>query len=459
MLTAEEEVNSIKYSIELDHCYTSRLSPSQTKPADPLPDISSSEIDESLCADLNKSLNSSSISSNNTSALTSTKQKVLSMPPKIVKQPARPRRASNAMQPIANNQKSAGTNARSANTVEHSNNSQIKEDNDAEEDELFSSSESSDSEESFSDGDFGPKPFRRGVRARGGRRGLTTRGGSMSASRRRASSKQMDGDQVKRLDVEMAAAVTAMKNPEKEDKSDKHNHSRNKKQLKVLNAKKKDDTSVLSTSAGEPPPTPVEINVLQTTNQVKANLINANMCKGDMILTKVGQNRSNQKVMFIPKQIGANSNDVKNVSFKKQVTIPKGKLIISQNSKVPVTKEGKVLLSPMVVNTSNTQQQQKQQQPLVRQIVNPVEVKAESIQSPVQSQKTVHIVKSKPGEVKKERKKSDVISDSSIKVLNEAAKTMETKTIGKYNKKILCSLLWISNRYIRSDYFRNYLVI
>ena len=37
MLTVEERQNSLKHSIELDHCYTSRLSPAQPKPADPLP--------------------------------------------------------------------------------------------------------------------------------------------------------------------------------------------------------------------------------------------------------------------------------------------------------------------------------------------------------------------------------------------------------------------------------------
>lgn len=41
MLTVEEQQNSIRYSVELDHCYTSRLSPSDPKPRDPLPTIDS----------------------------------------------------------------------------------------------------------------------------------------------------------------------------------------------------------------------------------------------------------------------------------------------------------------------------------------------------------------------------------------------------------------------------------
>jgi len=85
-----------------------------------------------------------------------------------------------------------------------------------------SSMESSESEPSDndSDSDFGPRNVRRGnVRARGGRKGITTRGGSMTAIRRRGQNKQMDMEQVRRLDMEMAAAVNAMKTPEKDDKA------------------------------------------------------------------------------------------------------------------------------------------------------------------------------------------------------------------------------------------------
>lgn len=37
MLTVEEQQNKIRYSIQLDHCYTSRLSPNDPIPRDPLP--------------------------------------------------------------------------------------------------------------------------------------------------------------------------------------------------------------------------------------------------------------------------------------------------------------------------------------------------------------------------------------------------------------------------------------
>lgn len=43
----------------------------------------------------------------------------------------------------------------------------------------------------------------------------------MAATRRRGPNKHMDMEQVRRLDMEMAAAVNAMKSPEKDDKSGK----------------------------------------------------------------------------------------------------------------------------------------------------------------------------------------------------------------------------------------------
>lgn len=48
MLTVEEQQNSIRYSVKLDHCYTSRLSPSDPKPRDPLPVVDSPTSDDGL---------------------------------------------------------------------------------------------------------------------------------------------------------------------------------------------------------------------------------------------------------------------------------------------------------------------------------------------------------------------------------------------------------------------------
>lgn len=43
MLSVEEQQNTIRYSIQLDHCYTNRLSPSDPIPRDPLPIVDSPE--------------------------------------------------------------------------------------------------------------------------------------------------------------------------------------------------------------------------------------------------------------------------------------------------------------------------------------------------------------------------------------------------------------------------------
>lgn len=46
MLSVEELQNSIRYSIQLDHCYTTRLSPSDPIPRDPLPIADSPESND-----------------------------------------------------------------------------------------------------------------------------------------------------------------------------------------------------------------------------------------------------------------------------------------------------------------------------------------------------------------------------------------------------------------------------
>lgn len=46
MLSVEELQNSIRYSIQLDHCYTTRLSPSDPAPRDPLPVADSPESND-----------------------------------------------------------------------------------------------------------------------------------------------------------------------------------------------------------------------------------------------------------------------------------------------------------------------------------------------------------------------------------------------------------------------------
>lgn len=378
MLSVEEKQNSIKYSIELDHCYTSKLPPMQPKSAN------SSDI--IVCSDINESSFDSSVSSTGINN-SSTKQNV-SVPPKIIKQAIstvrRARRASTIQQ----------NNSTNLSTVQSEKPIKIHNENDIEEDKIFSSTESSESEESFSDSDFGPRPMKKSVRARGGRRGgggLTTRGGSIVASRRRASNKQ--------LDLELAATVSAIQTPKKEDKSEEYSINESKKQMKIFNTKSKID---------EPVAAPVEANVLQTKNQVKANLINANMFEGSMILTKPEPNK-NKKVLFIQKHSVVDSSERKTnfVGIKEHLTIPKSKLAISSyNSSPSTTKDGKSLFSSNFSEKETTLNLQAAAAPVIREIDKSVKeiTELQKVELPVKS--TV---------VKKEIKKPDAICDSSVK--------------------------------------------
>ncbi|XP_011503816.1 PREDICTED: death-inducer obliterator 1 [Ceratosolen solmsi marchali] len=436
MLTVEEQQHSIRYNIELDHCYTSRFSPSESKLTASLPDFTTFDIDESMCIDLNKSgshtpmlLPISSTNVNN-SSMTSLKQKLTSTLPKIVKQPvsmgSRLRRASTALHTITSTPKLT-VNARVASNLIQENKLHVKIDNEVE-DELLLSSESSESEESDSDSDFGPKSYRKGVRARGGRRGLTTRGGSMVASRRRGYNKQMDSEQVRRLDLEMAAAVSAMKSPEKNEKADKQSPGKSKK--KSFGCKKKDELDTPVSLINEI--LPIEQNILQTTNQVKANLINTNMLKGDMILTKPGQSQ-NQKVIFVQKQLTMNSNDIKPINNKKQLTAQKNKTITSQNSKLNNNKDITMPSSTLLKEASILQQSTGIQQNMI-----PVEMQIESVQGSIQIQKigSPTILKMKSTETKKEKKKAETTLETLIKPVVDSSKSVEIKTFIAQRKTV-----------------------
>lgn len=46
MLSIEELQNTMRYNIQLDHCYTSRLSPNDPMPRDPLPIVDDSESND-----------------------------------------------------------------------------------------------------------------------------------------------------------------------------------------------------------------------------------------------------------------------------------------------------------------------------------------------------------------------------------------------------------------------------
>nr|XP_034189527.1 uncharacterized protein LOC117608463 isoform X4 [Osmia lignaria] len=452
MLTVEEQQNSIRYSIKLDHCYTSRLSPSDPKPKDPLPVIDSPTSDDGSQQYVRQL--SPVPGTSKTSSPVGEVENTVALKPKTTvktgKPVGRPRKNTTSVSLPASNsiRTSVGITStpksvrhpmsRNLANVVHPNSGKQQDKSNDENEEESSSSESSESEPpSDNDSDFGPRgPRRGGIRARGGRKGLTTRGGSMAATRRRGPNKHMDMEQVRRLDMEMAAAVNAMKSPEKDDKS-------GKRQLKSAIGRKKEDLQRVDSSSAANEEISVNFDKpLQTTNQVKANLINANMIKGDMILTKPGQGRSNQKVTFVQKQVLMKSNDLKNLDVKKQMMLPKGKFLSQAGTKFYATKDGKLVQIPVATKsiTSNVPVAQiKGTIPQVSPAPQPNAIQSETSQIQPQQQQQQQqqqqlvkvtspsaVPKLKSYEVKKEKRKSESL-EAVIKTEVESVKPVENK--------------------------------
>ncbi|XP_012531971.1 death-inducer obliterator 1 isoform X2 [Monomorium pharaonis] len=443
MLSKEELQNTMRYNIQLDHCYTSRFSPSDPVPRDPLPvvdDLSeSNDTQYNIHQSSSRTIMPPSINNTDNAGVKSKNiMKNITIPSQSKQINRSVRKPVSTLSSVTGSSRTntgiVGTPKLPGHSVPKNitniqqgtaklqvkNNKEEQE----EDDELTeSSTESSEPEppsDNDNDSDFGPRSSRRSnARSRGGRKGLTTRGGSMTAVRRRGQNKQLDMEQVRRLDREMAAAVNAMKTPEKDDKSERFSPAKSKRQVKTLGGKKKEELQFteMSLSASQESP-PVYEKPLQTTNQVKANIINANMIKGDMVLTKPGQGRNNQKVTFIQKQVPMKPNELnKNIGLKKTVLVPKEKLASQAGTKFFTTKDGKLLQIPVTSKSPNvTPDLPIQQQPkTVLSIAN----------SPI---------KIKPGDVKREKRKSDASIESLSKGEENSTKTAEIKTLDSAKK-------------------------
>lgn len=190
-----------------------------------------------------------------------------------------------------------------------------------------------------------------------------------------------------------------------------------KRLVKTLSGKKKEEFAETSLSEETPA---VQEKPLQTTNQVKANLINANMIKGDMILTKPGQGRS--KVTFVQKQVLMKPNELKNIGIKKPMMVSKGKFVNQPNTKIFTTKDGKLIHVPITSKTVSPSTQVSQMKTTPAQ--QPVATQQQPVQNinqglPVQQQlKTAASVsnstppKIKSNDLKKEKRKLDGSTES-----------------------------------------------
>lgn len=468
MLSVEEQQNTIRYSIQLDHCYTSRLSPNDPIPRDPLPIVDDSPdsndvqyIHQSLSPrttvmssinDVENTGVKGKITVKSVSAPLQSKQMNRPIRKVTVSTPTNVTGLSRANTNIVGTPKLSGHHLTSRNltNVQHGITKAQGRNNEEEEDDDIteSSTESSESEppsDNDNDSDFGPRGTKRtNAKARGGRKGLTTRGGSMAAVRRRGQNKHLDMEQVRRLDMEMAAAVNAMKTPEKDERSERFSPTKSKRQIKTLGGKKKEESPYAEAS---PSDEAAYEKPLQTTNQVKANLINANMIKGDMILTKPGQGRSNQKVTFVQKQVPMKPNELKNIGLKKPMMFPKGKSVNQTGTKFFATKDGKLV--PIASKTMSPNMQVSQvKATLTQQHVSQQSAQAVSQGLSVQQQSKISSptsstpLKIKLGDIKREKRKSDTSIELFSKGEENSAKSIENKTLDgakklkKENRKV-----------------------
>ncbi|CAL1675960.1 unnamed protein product [Lasius platythorax] len=455
MLSVEEQQNTIRYSIQLDHCYTSRLSPNDPIPRDPLPIVDDSPdsndvqyIHQSLSPrttivtsinDIDNAGVKGKVTVKSVSAPLQSKQMNRPIRKVTVSTPTNVTGLSRANTNIVGTPKLSGhltprniTNAQHGVTKAQSRNNEEEEDDDITE----SSTESSESEppsDNDNDSDFGPRGTKRtNAKARGGRKGLTTRGGSMTAVRRRGQNKQLDMEQVRRLDMEMAAAVNAMKTPEKDERSERFSPTKSKRQIKTLGGKKKEESQYAEASPSEEA---AYEKPLQTTNQVKANLINANMIKGDMILTKPGQGRSNQKVTFVQKQVPMKPNELKNIGLKKTMMFPKGKSVNQTNTKLYTTKDGKLVPLPVASKTVSPNMQVSPvkatlpQQSVSQQSAQVSQGLSMQQQSKIPSSPGSTPLKIKLGDIKREKRKSDTGIELFSKGEENPAKSIENKAL------------------------------
>ncbi|XP_043496042.1 titin homolog isoform X2 [Polistes fuscatus] len=402
MLSVEEQQKSIRYSVELDHCYTNKLPDSEPKDSLPLSNYASSSDIQYTHSPSPSTVSTMSLPSNEVD-----KQKTNTKTGKPIGRPRKNPLASNQSTSPRSAGNSLGVSKSTGNSISKAH--RLSNDEEEEEEGTPSPSESSESEPSSdNDLDFGPRgPRRGGLRARGGRKGLTTRGGHITG-RRRNSNKHLDIEQVRRLDMEMAAAVTAMKTSEKEEKIGLTS-ARGRRQFKTFGVRKKDETQHMQASPASNEATINTEKHLQTTNQVKANLISSNMIKGDMILTKPGQGRNNQKLTLVQKQVVMKASELKNMDVKKSMILPKGKFLNQVQTKLISTKDGKLMHVPIASKSTVSSAPIGHEKGTIIQ-TTPIQ-QYQGLQQQGKPISSIMSVKVKPSEIKKERKKSEKLTD------------------------------------------------
>lgn len=280
MLTLEDKKNCMRYNIKWDHCYTSKhqnVLSTQNKPSHVTP-----TTDKSITPTCNN-LRQCKIPDKVKSDFNNRNSNILAKLDKVEK-------ISRLLKnPVCRNSGRPQRSIVLKNPAKYYSESEKIDrlvDNGIIEDESFSSSESSQSstsDSSSSDSDTFEKPA---VIQRKKTKSQIIKDASKNISRRQDSKKEVTDEHL--------SLKTIIQNKLKYNKS----LYDDKKLIKVSNQENK-DASVLTATEGNSssPLHPTEINVLQTKNPVKANLIKSNMFEGNMILTKPGENKKNKNAV------------------------------------------------------------------------------------------------------------------------------------------------------------------
>ncbi|KAJ8686056.1 hypothetical protein QAD02_021849 [Eretmocerus hayati] len=215
MLSMEERQNSIRHSIELDHCYTNP-SPQFHSETDLQSYFDALSVEKSTFPDVeNLGIVSFSgqpeLNEENRGAEVE-RENLEKSCPKIVRQF---RKDNPGQKNVTASQSSPGPpgkfNSRSTHTSHNYDNTHQKDSEIQSTDNLFLSSESSGSQSSDSDSDFGPRSCRKQAKTRLGRRTLNARVACSSKYRRRGPNKQSENEQFHLIPPEIVPSGTCEK--------------------------------------------------------------------------------------------------------------------------------------------------------------------------------------------------------------------------------------------------------
>lgn len=151
------------------------------------------------------------------------------------------------------------------------------------------------------------------------------------------------------------------------------------------------------------------------------------MIKGDMILTKPGQGRNNQKVTFVQKQISMKPGEFK-LGLEKSVAVPRGKIqVTSQKFFATRLKDGKLVQVPMIPKSTSSNVQGLPVKTVISQQATNQGLSLQQ-QSKIVLSTSSSPLKIKISDIKKEKRKADALEPIS-KIEESPTKSTENKAL------------------------------